>query len=353
MFFSEGGFARRGRGGAGNVGVGTGVVFGFRFGVAGIEGDFPVREAHKVEPGSVAGEVVGLAFFESKDLRIVARLTDDIGSVEHALERFPIEWIAQIGIEGDVDAGLGPAGSAAGAVEQNDVLVEVRVVVDGRTPMGIGVFRLPGASCGEDGAELAAKAGFVPLTHVELLHFAWGGCAVFKGHAGGGDSLRSSGAGVVGEEEVEEFVFTVEDDAGVAVATGEEAVFGIAIDGVARFENDAEIVDGGSVITRNCGTDFGSGEVAPWAAQFRLVVVEEEECAVFITPDGFKPDGTVFGGIENDLAGIAQIELVGAAADVWNAGGMEEVHDAIGPEGGAVAVDDGWELDAGSESEGG
>ena len=39
-------------------------------------------------------------------------------------------------------------------------------------------------------------------------------------------------------------------------------------------------------------------------------------------------------------------ELVGAAADVWDACGVEEVHDAAGPESGAVAVDDRWEFDA-------
>ena len=63
-----------------------------------------------------------------------------------------------------------------------------------------------------------------------------------------------------------------------------------------------------------------------------------EERAVLVAPDGFKPDGAMFGGIENDLAGIAQMEVVGAAADVWDACGVEEVHDSAGPEGGAVAV---------------
>ena len=294
-----------------------------------------------------------MTFFEAKHLRIIARLADGFGIVEDALEGFPVEGVAQIGIKGDVDAGLGPAGGAAGAIEQNHVLIELGVVVNRRTPMRIGVIALPGACSGKDGAELAAEAGFVPLSPIEFIHFSYGGEAVFKGHAGGGYALRRGWPGVVSEEEIEEFLFAVEDHTYVAMTAGEEAVLSVAIDGIAGFENDAEIVHGGSVIAGDCGPDFGSSETVARAALFRFVVIEEEEGAVCIAPDGFKPDRAVFGGIEDDFAGFAKIELVGATADVWDASGMEEVHDASGPESGTVAIDYRWEFDARSRREDG
>ena len=292
-----------------------------------------------------------MAFFQAEDLRIVSGLADDAGTVEDALERLPAKGVAQIGIESDVDAGLGPAGCAAGAVEQNDVFVEVGVVVDRWTPMRIRIFIVPRARGGEDGAEPATEAGFGPLAEVKLIHFTLWGEAVFKGHAGGCYALRGNSAGVVGEEEIKKIAFAVEDDACVAVTAGEEAVFGVAIAGIAGFENNTEILDGGSVVARDCGTDLGSGEAVAGAAEFRFVVVEEEERAVCIAPDRFKPDRAVFGGIESDFAGCAEIGLIGAAADVWDASGMEEVHDACGPECGAVAVDNRGEFDPGREGE--
>lgn len=45
------------------------------------------------------------------------------------------------------------------------------------------------------------------------------------------------------------------------------------------------------------------------------------------------------------------MELIGAAADVGDATGMEEVHDACGPECGAVAVDNRGKFDPGREGE--
>ena len=345
------GYARRVGGGAGNIGVSAGIVVGLGF--AGIEGDFPVGETHEIKSGGFAGEVVGMTFFEAKHLRIIARLADGSGIVEDALEGFPGEGVAQIGIKGDVYASLGPAGGAAGAIEENHVPIEVGVVVNRRTPMRIGVSALPGAHSGKDGAELAAETGFGPLSRVEFIYLSRGGEAVFKGHAGGGYALRNGWPGVVSEEEIEELLFAVEDHTCVAMTAGKEAVLSVAIDGIAGFENDAEIVHGGSVIAGDCGTDFGSGETVARAAVFRLVVVEEEEGAVLIAPDGFKPDRAVFGGIEDDFAGFAKIELVGATADVWDASGMEEVHGASGPESGTVAIDYRWEFDAGSWREDG
>ena len=163
--------------------------------------------------------------------------------------------------------------------------------------------------------------------------------------------MRGNSAGVVGEEEIKEIAFAVENDACVAVAAGEKAVFGFAIAGIAGFENNAEILDGGSVVARDCGTDLRSREAVARAAEFRFVVVEEEERAVCIAPDRFKPDRAVFGGIESDFASCAEIKLIGAAADVWDASGMEEVHDACGPECGAVAVDYRREFDPAREGE--
>ena len=176
--------------------------------------------------------------------------------------------------------------------------------MDGWAPVGIGVFGLPTASGREDGGDFAAEARFFKFAEVEFVYFAYWGETIFEGHACGGDALGGSRASVVGEEEVEEFTFFVEDYARVAVTAGEEAVLGVAIDGVARFEDYAEVLDGCSVVAGDGGSDFGSGEVCAGAALLRFVVIEEEEGAVGVAPDGFKPNGAVIFGIEFHFAGV-------------------------------------------------
>ncbi len=263
--------------------------------------------------------VVCAAGFQTEDLWIVAGLAGYVARTEHSLEGTPGEGVAQIGVKGNVDARLRPAGVTARTVEEDDVFVEVGVVVDGGAPMGIGVFGLPGASGWEDGRDFAAEAGFFEFAEVELFDIAYGCEAIFESHAGGGDALGRSGAGVVGKEEIEEFSVFVEDDADVAVAAGEETVFSIAVDGVAGLKNDAEVLDSGTVVAGNGSSDFGGGEVGTAAALFWLVVVEEQEGAVIVAPDGFKPDGAVLFGIEIYFAGICEAELIGAGGEVWDA----------------------------------
>ena len=243
---------------------------------------------------------------------VVAGLAYDVAWTEDTLKRTPGEGVAQVGVKGNVDARLRPAGVAAGTVEQNDVFIEVGVVVDGGAPMRIGVFGSPGAGGGEDRGEAAAEAGFFEFAEVEFVDLTDGSEAVFKSHAGGRDTLGRSGAGVVGEEEIEKIAVFVKDDAYVTVAAGEEAVFGVAVDGVAGLEDDAEVFDGGTVIAGDGGTDFWGGKVGAGAALFGFMVVEEEDGAVFVAPGGFKPDGTVLFGVEFDFAGIRKLELIGA-----------------------------------------
>lgn len=170
--------------------------------------------------------------------------------------------------------------------------------------MGVCVFSLPGAGGGEDGGEPAAETGFFEFAEVELFDFANWGEPIFESHSGGSDTLRGGGAGVVGEEEVEEFAVFVEDDTDISMAAGEEPVFGVAIDGVTRFEDDAEVLDGGTVVTGDGRSYFWGGEVGAGTTLFWFVVVEKEQSAVVVAPDRFKPDRAVPYGVEFDFASV-------------------------------------------------
>ena len=244
-------------------------------------------------------------------------------------------------------------------IHEDDEPPQVGVPVNGGAPVRVRVGSLPGNARGEDGGDVAADAGFTPSAAVVLGDGAGGIAACVIGHAGDGDALFFEGAGVVGEEEVEEAALAVEDDGEIAVAAGEEAVFGVAIDGVAGIENDAEVADGFSIVVGDGGTDARAGKFVGCADAAGFVVVPEEERAIRVPVDGFKPYGLVVFGVEVDVDGVGEGELIGAVAAGGDAGGMEDIELAIEPGGCGITVDDFREnatfggLDVGVLGEGG
>lgn len=226
-------------------------------------------------------------------------------------------------------------------VEEDDVGVESGVEVDGGSPEGVGVRALPGCHGGEDGGDCAAESFFGPAA-IEVLEEGAGGVkAVLKGEAGDGDSLLCGWSAVIGEEEVEELAIAIEDDGEVAVAAGEEAVGGVAIERIAGSEDEAQIGDGSSAIEGDGGADDGGGEAVAGAKALGFVVIPEQEGAIVVAPDGFEPGREGKGRREGDGEAGIERELAGARVDDGESVGMEKVKEGTGPEGRAVGIDGG------------
>ena len=309
---------------------------------SGLEFNFPVGDAGDVEAGFPASKRVRLAFGKADDLRVPA------GTVADVVEDFdgcgPAFGVADVLVEGGVDAFLRPARVAAGAIHEHDVAFNVGVVVDGGAPHGIGFRGFPSGAGREYGLDEAAQAGLAEVAVVILPDGAGGTPAVEDAHAGHGNALLLDTAGVVGEEEVEVFAGAVGDDGEVAVAAGEEAVLSFAIEVGGSGEDDAQVGPGTAVVHGYGGAYDGRGEVAiAEAAGFVVIPAEENPIGVF--PHRFHPEGDVVHAGTVDGAGVAEAELVGAGAEKGVTGGGEDVDLAVGPPDGTAGVDTAGEVD--------
>src|SRR5688572_3368507 len=114
-------------------------------------------------------------------------------------------------------------------------------------PMRVRIRLLPGDRGGKNRCHVTAATRLLPGHAMIRSHGRTGLQSLGKRHAGDGDTLFFQSTGVVSKKKVNEIVFAVRDYGEVAVAAGEETVFGVAIDRITGLKDDPEVVDGFAV----------------------------------------------------------------------------------------------------------
>src|SRR5438270_2623261 len=142
-------------------------------------------------------------------------------------------------------------------LSQEDVLAQMRVVVNGWPPEGVRVRHVPVYLGGENGGDAAAEARLIPCARVPFPNFAYRRIAVSVAHARHRDALLGDITGIGADEKVKKLALGISHDREIAVAAREVVIGRIAAKRVrSRLENESEVIPICTIVAGAYGADF-------------------------------------------------------------------------------------------------